>query len=71
MLRGWHLVGFYLQNRIKKYLLLILSIACIIGVIFGVMPNVNLDLINNNIKKDIEANIYFYSEFNIKKEWSK
>ena len=66
MLHGWHLMGYCLKY---KSLLLISNIFIIIIFIWFIMPNLNIALINNNIKKDIEANAYLYTEIEIKDKW--
>jgi|GEM_PF-5908286 hypothetical protein len=54
----------------KNYLLLVLNIFVISIVVFMILPNFNLKLINNNITKDIDANVYLYTEIEIENEWS-
>lgn len=61
---------FYLQSKMKNIFLLWLNIFIVMSFIYIILPSFNLDLINNNIKKDIDANVYLYTEINIEKEWS-
>jgi uncharacterized membrane protein len=53
----------------KNYLLLVLNIFVISIVVFMILPNFNLKLINNNITKDIDANVYLYTEIEIENDW--
>jgi len=39
-------------------------------IIFFILPSLDIEIINHNIKKDIDANVYLYSEIKIQKEWS-
>lgn len=70
MLPGWLLVEFYLQTKIKGLYWLCLNIFVIFNIVFFILPKLSIGIINNNIEKNIEANVYLYTEVEIKKEWS-
>lgn len=60
-----------MRYELRNVLLLVFNIYIIIFFIWGVLPNLNIGLVDNNIKKEIEANVYIYTEIEIKDEWSK
>jgi len=63
----------YLQinnTKTRNIYLLLLSILIVVSVVFGILPRLNIKLINHNIEKGIDANVYLYTEIEIKKEWS-
>ncbi len=61
---------FYLQTKIKGLYLLFINIFLVLSLVFIILPSLDIGIINHNIKKNIEANVYLYTEIEIKKEWS-
>jgi len=59
-----------LQIKIKGLYLLLINILLVFSVVFIILPSLDIGIINNNIEKNIEANVYLYTEIEIKKEWS-
>lgn len=59
-----------MRIKIKGLYLLIINILLIFSVVFIILPSLDIGIINNNIKKNIEANVYLYTEIEIQKEWS-
>lgn len=62
---------FCLQTKVKGLYSLFFSIFIVWNLVFYILPRLNIDIINHNINKNIEANVYLYTEIEIKKEWSK
>ena len=62
---------FYLQTKIKGLYFFLVNIFVVLSFVFYILPKLNIEIINHNIHKDIDANVYLYTEIEIKKEWSK
>lgn len=60
---------FYLQTKIKGLCLLFINIFLLISFIFIILPGLNFSVVKHNIEKDIEANVYLYTELEINSEW--
>jgi len=60
-----------LRYSIPNIVLLSKYIFAIFFLIWMILPNLNINLIEHNIKKGIDANVYLYTELEIKKEWSR
>ena len=60
-----------MQTKIKGLYLLFINIFVVGCFVFFILPRLNIDIINHNIAKNIEANVYLYTEIEIKKEWSR
>ncbi|WNL27654.1 hypothetical protein QUR76_08680 [Arcobacter cryaerophilus gv. pseudocryaerophilus] len=49
---------------------LIISSTFLLIFIWGILPLINTNVTNNSLSKNIDANVYIYSEIEIKEDWS-